>query len=78
MEDMLLDIDEKDRRRTLQELDVTGLTLDPTPEGRKAIDISRTFGACPHGGIKPYCPQCCGDELEAEREARKQRRRDAA
>ena len=41
MEYMLLDIDEKDRRRTLQKLDLTGLTLDPTPEGRKAIDIER-------------------------------------
>jgi hypothetical protein len=38
---MLLDADEKDGRRTLQELDVTGLTLGPTPEGRKAIATER-------------------------------------
>jgi hypothetical protein len=41
LEYMLLDSDEHDGRRTLQELDVTGLTLDPTPEGRKAIDHER-------------------------------------
>jgi hypothetical protein len=41
LEYMLLASDEKDGRRTLQELDVTGLTLDPTPEGRKAIDTER-------------------------------------
>lgn len=37
LEYTLLDSDEKDGRRTLRELDVTGLTLDPTSEGRKAI-----------------------------------------
>jgi hypothetical protein len=41
MEYMLLDADEKDGRRTLQELDVTSLTLDPTSEGRKAIATER-------------------------------------
>jgi hypothetical protein len=41
LEYMLLDSDEDDGRRTLHELDVTGLTLDPTPEGRKAIDTER-------------------------------------
>jgi hypothetical protein len=41
LEYMLLANDEHDGRRTLQELDVTGLTLDPTPEGRKAIDHER-------------------------------------
>ena len=26
---------------------------------------------CPHGFVKPYCPQCVGDELEAEQEERR-------
>jgi hypothetical protein len=44
LEYMLLASDEKDGRRTLQELDITGLTLDPTSEGRKAIDTERRTG----------------------------------
>ena len=34
---MLLDSDEDDGRRTLLELDITGVALEPTSEGRKAI-----------------------------------------
>jgi hypothetical protein len=41
---MLLANDETDGRRTLQELDLTGLALNPTPEGRKAIDTGRREG----------------------------------
>jgi hypothetical protein len=44
LEYMLLASDENDGRRTLQELDLTGLALDPTPEGRKAIDQERRSG----------------------------------
>jgi hypothetical protein len=41
LEYMLLANDETDGRRTLQELDVTGLALAPTLEGRQAIDRER-------------------------------------
>jgi hypothetical protein len=41
---MLLANDETDGRRTLQELDVTGLALAPTLEGRKAIYSERRSG----------------------------------
>jgi hypothetical protein len=41
---MLLANDETDGRRTLQELDVTGLALAPTLAGRKAIDRERRGG----------------------------------
>ena len=41
LEYMLLANDEADGRRTLQEVDVTGLALAPTLEGRKAIDRER-------------------------------------
>lgn len=41
LEYMLLDSDEDDGRRTLLELDVTGLALIPTLEGRKAINTER-------------------------------------
>ena len=44
LEYMLLANDEADGRRTLQELDVTGLALAPTLEGRKAIDRERQSG----------------------------------
>ena len=30
--------------------------------------FAETFGPCPHDLIRPYCPQCVGDELEAKRE----------
>jgi hypothetical protein len=41
---MLLANDEHDGLRTLQKLDITGLTLAPTLEGRKAIDHERREG----------------------------------
>jgi hypothetical protein len=41
LEYTLLANDEADGRRTLQELDVTGLALAPTLEGRKAIERER-------------------------------------
>ena len=41
LEYMLLANDEADGRRTLQELDVTGLALAPTLAGRQAIDRER-------------------------------------
>ena len=41
---MLLANDEDDGRRTLQELDLTGLALAPTLEGRQAIDRERREG----------------------------------
>ena len=41
LEYTLLANDEADGRRTLQELDVTGLALAPTLAGRKAIDTER-------------------------------------
>ena len=44
LEYTLLANDEADGRRTLQELDVTGLALAPTLEGRKAIDRERREG----------------------------------
>jgi hypothetical protein len=44
LEYTLLANDETDGRRTLQELDVTGLALAPTLEGRKAIDHERREG----------------------------------
>jgi hypothetical protein len=44
LEYTLLANDEDDGRRTLQELDVTGLALAPTLEGRKAIDRERQSG----------------------------------
>ena len=44
LEYMLLANDEADGRRTLQELDVTGLALAPRLEGRKAIDRERREG----------------------------------
>jgi hypothetical protein len=44
LEYMLLANDEADGRRTLREVDVTGLALAPTPEGRKAIDRERREG----------------------------------
>jgi hypothetical protein len=44
LEYMLLANDEDDGRRTLQELDLTGLALEPTPEGRQAIDHERREG----------------------------------
>ena len=40
----LLANDETDGRRTLQELDITGLALEPTLEGRKAINHERREG----------------------------------
>jgi hypothetical protein len=36
--------------------------------------FEETFGACPHGHIKPYCAQCTGDELEAEWEEKRRQR----
>jgi hypothetical protein len=33
--------------------------------------FERTFGACPHGGIRPYCAQCVGDQLGAKREEKR-------
>jgi len=44
LEYMLLANDEADRRRTLQEVDLTGLALAPTLEGRQAIDRERREG----------------------------------
>ena len=44
VEYMLLSVDEDEGVRTLQELDVTGLALAPTLEGRKAIDTERREG----------------------------------
>jgi hypothetical protein len=44
LEYLLLANDEADGRRTLQELDVTGLALAPTLEGRQAIDHERREG----------------------------------
>ena len=44
LEYTLLANDEDDGRRTLQALDVTGLALAPTLEGRKAIDRERRSG----------------------------------
>lgn len=29
------------------------------------------FSGCPHGYVKPYCPQCAGDELDAKIARRK-------
>jgi hypothetical protein len=31
-----------------------------------------TFGACPHGYIKPYCADCVRDGLGAKREEKRQ------
>ena len=36
--------------------------------------FEQTFGACPHGGIKPYCPQCTGDEVAEARAKRREKR----
>lgn len=36
--------------------------------------FEENFGACPHGGIKPYCPQCAGDEVEEARAKRREKR----
>ena len=41
LEYMLLASDEDDGRRTLLELDITSVALEPTLEGRKAIDTER-------------------------------------
>ena len=30
--------------------------------------FAETVGPCPHDLIRPYCPQCVGDELETKRE----------
>jgi hypothetical protein len=32
------------------------------------------FGGCPHGGLKPYCPSCAGDELEEKWAKRREKR----
>ena len=42
----------------------------------KAGGVSQTWfeelcEPCPHGFVKPYGPQCVGDELEAEQEERR-------
>jgi hypothetical protein len=44
LEYMLLGSDEDEGVRTLQDLDVTGLALEPTLEGRKAIATERSVG----------------------------------
>ena len=37
----------------------------------------QTFGACPHGYIKPYCGQCAIDEDDAAREERNRQQDDS-
>jgi uncharacterized coiled-coil protein SlyX len=36
--------------------------------------FEETFGRCPHDGIKPYCPQCAGDELAKKTVERRRER----
>jgi rRNA-processing protein FCF1 len=52
------------------------MKLRPSAEKRgEVVDwYTQTFGECPHGGIKPYCPQCVGDELETSSRERTQER----
>ena len=70
---MLLASDEKDGRRMLQELDLTGLALDSTLEGRKAIDTERrsSLRQLRHGWDRLRLDFAMGDlDLDAIREAR--------
>jgi hypothetical protein len=70
---LLLDNDEADGVRTLQEVDITGLTLKATPEGRTAIREERTTR---DRDLKRECQEIqlqtlLGHDLYADLQARK-------